>query len=549
MLINTTLWGFYSTSLEVDLFLLKQSIGLCLPYYAIPSKWLQVDDMPLTANGKVDKRRLRELAEQDSALPSPVTSSTELKVPEKALVTATSVPSFSQSSEVSLKEKQLANEIVLGPKKGFHGQRWLRHRFFNLYKRLFSLVLAGNLIPIIILSRTYWTKHELRLEDISTATAANLTVAILMRQEYVINLLFTIACAVPTWAPLCVRRQCARIFHIGGLHSGCAVMAVIWFMAFIVTATMYNVKNEPSVSVAALVMSYLVLALLLIILVGAWPEFRAKYHNRFEMIHRFAGWTALALIWIQSVLATDSLRPSTTPLGSALVQSPTFWLLIVITISIILPWLRLRRVTVYPERLSNHATRLHFTYTSTYPGTAVRLSERPLIEWHAFATISDPSRPNGFSLVISNAGDWTKRTIDTSPTKIWVRGIPACGVLRIAPLFKSIILVATGSGIGPCLPVILAKRVPCRIFWSTPHPRETYGDEIVNAVLDTDPNAVIHNTRTMGKPDMVAISYRLYKEMPGCEAVCIISNRKLTEKVVYGMESRGVPAYGAIWDS
>ena len=33
------------------------------------------------------------------------------------------------------------------------------------------------------------------------------------------------------------------------------------------------------------------------------------------------------------------------------------------------------------------------------------------------------------------------------------------------------------------------------------------------------------------------------------EAVIVISNKKLTWEVVYGMESRGIPAYGAIWDS
>ena len=33
------------------------------------------------------------------------------------------------------------------------------------------------------------------------------------------------------------------------------------------------------------------------------------------------------------------------------------------------------------------------------------------------------------------------------------------------------------------------------------------------------------------------------------EAVCVISNQKLTRKIVYGMMSRGIPAFGAIWDS
>ena len=47
---------------------------------------------------------------------------------------------------------------------------------------------------------------------------------------------------------------------------------------------------------------------------------------------------------------------------------------------------------------------------------------------------------------------------------------------------------------------------------------------------------------------MVALAYEMYVEM-GAEAVFIISNQKLTRKFVYGMESRGVPAYGPIWDS
>ena len=47
---------------------------------------------------------------------------------------------------------------------------------------------------------------------------------------------------------------------------------------------------------------------------------------------------------------------------------------------------------------------------------------------------------------------------------------------------------------------------------------------------------------------MVKLTYRLVKEF-NAEAVCIISNQKLTQKVVYGMTSRGIPAFGAIWDS
>ena len=47
---------------------------------------------------------------------------------------------------------------------------------------------------------------------------------------------------------------------------------------------------------------------------------------------------------------------------------------------------------------------------------------------------------------------------------------------------------------------------------------------------------------------MVKLTYRLVKEFEA-EAVVIISNEPLTRKVVDGMMSRGIPAFGAIWDS
>ena len=59
---------------------------------------------------------------------------------------------------------------------------------------------------------------------------------------------------------------------------------------------------------------------------------------------------------------------------------------------------------------------------------------------------------------------------------------------------------------------------------------------------------VILDTRKYGKPNMVKLTYRLVREF-NAEAVCIISNQKLTRKVVYGMVSLGIPAFGAIWDS
>lgn len=105
---------------------------------------------------------------------------------------------------------------------------------------------------------------------------------------------------------------------------------------------------------------------------------------------------------------------------------------------------------------------------------------------------------NGYSLVVSRAGDWTTKQINNPPTHLWVRGVPCYGVLKISTLFRRVVFVATGSGIGPCAPVILAKRVPIRLLWTSPNVRQTFGDKLVDSILDASPNAVIYGTSPSG---------------------------------------------------
>jgi hypothetical protein len=123
------------------------------------------------------------------------------------------------------------------------------------------------------------------------------------------------------------------------------------------------------------------------------------------------------------------------------------------------------------------------------------MSSSPLGDWHGFANVVEPG-VRGYSLVVSRAGDFTSAQIDTPPTHVWVRGIPTFGVLRIAPLFRRLVYVATGSGIGPMMSHILAAPVPFRLLWTAPNVRETFGDELVNAVLENSPGAVVYGKRS-----------------------------------------------------
>ncbi|KAI0315928.1 hypothetical protein OF83DRAFT_1173368 [Amylostereum chailletii] len=411
-------------------------------------------------------------------------------------VEATTIPSSNSSSleKGNYWDSYLEDDIP--DKTQGHILRNLRHQIFYLYRRLFGVAFVANMAIFIAFCIT----NHISSKHIGLIVIANLFASILMRNDYVINMFFNVFCAVPHSWPLFIRRHAAHVYHIGGIHSGCAVSATVWLVLFVVQATREVInRGLKHASIPTLVLSWIILIVLVTIIVLAHPRFRILFHNQFEMVHRFLGWTVTALVWAQAVLLINDWRPSSESLGRAC------------------------------------------------PGSFTRMSESPLTEWHSFATIGEPGK-TGYSAVVSRAGDWTSRMIEKPPTTLWVRGIPVYGVVSTTILFRRVILVATGSGIGPFTPVILAQKVPLRLLWTAPKVRETYGDEYVDAILDKDPDAVIYDTRKHGKPDMVKLTYKMYKDF-NAEAVCIISNEKLTRKVVYGLMSRGVPTFGAIWDS
>ena len=73
------------------------------------------------------------------------------------------------------------------------------------------------------------SKYSPLLVDISTAASANMLIAILIRQDYVLNTLFKLTWFIPFWFPLRVRRSLAKLYEYGGLHFGAAVCSVLFF--------------------------------------------------------------------------------------------------------------------------------------------------------------------------------------------------------------------------------------------------------------------------------------------------------------------------------
>ncbi|KAG9249079.1 hypothetical protein BJ878DRAFT_451042 [Calycina marina] len=433
----------------------------------------------------------------------------------------------------------------------------IRHIWLNVYHRLFILVFAANMIGLgfLIAVTPSWTENP-PLDTLATAAAGNILVAILIRQDYIINGLFKLTWFVPITAPLRLRRILAKVYEFGGVHSGAACSSVIWYLLFTIFLTQQFAVGR--IKELGFVMFTCCLAgVLLLIITTAMPGFRSKNHNTFEHIHRWCGWAALLLFWIDlSLYSYVMTLIASKPFYEVFFLLPAFWLLLIATIHAIMPWVRLHKLEVKAERLGNYAMRLHFKEPiPCFVG--LRIAQTPLGEWHSFACV--PSRDSGRSggyIIMSGVGDWTKRNIAIPQPYYWVKGRPVTGVLCMAKIFRSVIIVTTGSGIGPCLGVMQdIPRTTCRVIWSTPDPLNTYGQDIMGAVLATDARAVIYDTTAhkddKGKtirPDLPKMAWELYVQEKA-EAVFVISNPAVTKAIVFAMESRGIPAFGPIWDS
>ncbi len=429
-------------------------------------------------------------------------------------------------------------------------RRILKHRRAMHYNRLIVVILIVNISCAIYGASVagWWRADGTDLHAIALVAQVNLAVAVVFRQQYIINALAWLVTRPSTSWPLRVRWMLGKYYHFGGLHVGSAVSGTLWYVVLVATLISDTIVGVSDVSHAHIILVVTIVTAFAVMIVMALPRLRAAQHDRFEITHRFCGWIALVLVWINTLLFVNNRRGEAS-FGAALLAAPSFWLVVLTVASAIWPWLLLRRVPISHERPSSHAVILRLDHGVTPGiGTTRPISRHPFVGWHHFANVPAAPGAQGYRMVVSRAGDWTSAFVDAPPSHVWVRGIPKMGVANVRKLFTKVVLVALGSGIGPMLGHLLDASVPSRLVWVTKNPRNTYGDQLIDEIEAAHPDATIWDTSERGKPDMLQLAYAAYLES-GAEAVVCIANRAVTWQVVPGLESRGIPAFGPIWDS
>jgi hypothetical protein len=452
---------------------------------------------------------------------------------EKAIASATVLP-LSFSGKIARPEF-LEAYAKRHPMPQLVGPRWvlkLRFGFFTVYRRLFAIVFVANIAAIITLASR---GTETNSSQAAIGVGSCLFAAVLARFEPLINVVMSAHHLAPLSWPVSMRKRIAKVYSHGGIHSGCGASAAAWYIYLMILLALEPVTGHERLQIGIHFTTAIVFACLIIMIGMSHPRSRSRHHNLWEGSHRYVGWLLTAALLAQVFLFCGATDRS---FGSAVVRSTLFWQVMAVVGLLIYPWAVMRTRSYVPTQLASHALRLEFDYCKPKTGHCIRLGTSPLEDWHAFITIPRADGTKGFSVVISNAGDWTWDMITSKhrSSKIWVRGRLYLGVMEVPMLFSPLVIAATGSGIAPCMAFFNTHPGwPVRIVWSARAPEQTYGSQILETVLRADPKAIVINTTQTGRPDMAALVYAAYCVSPAQRACTIRANMDS------GDERRGYP--------
>lgn len=417
---------------------------------------------------------------------------------------------------------------------------------FTVYKRLFALCLTVNLVGLVVAVTGYFPYAK---DKAALFSIGNILASVLCRSEAFLRCIFWVTVKLLgrwSWVPLPVKTAATSFLQcVGGVHSGCGVSSILW----LIYSLLQTLSHRESSSDEIIGVAIAILGLLVISSLAAFPLVRHLHHNIFERFHRFAGWAALVLLWA-FVMLNASYNPVDKSYDfrcSSVVKKQEFWFTLVITLSIIFPWLFVRRVPVKVSAPSNHASLIKFQ-GGIESGILGRISRSPLSEWHAFGIISDGTEEH--MMLAGAVGDFTRRLVSDPPTHLWVRGLRFAGLPYLINMYKRVVVVATGSGICVFLSFMLQ---PCPadvyVIWVAKGIEENFGDEIVEKVKSYPAEKmIIHDTAVFGRPNVSKMTVEAVRRWGG-EVVIVTSNPSGSRDVVNGCKAAGIPAFGPIWDS
>ena len=426
----------------------------------------------------------------------------------------------------------------------------------NMHGFWWTLVSLANVLLLAIFYQTIY------LNDISTSilSVGNILIAVLIRNELILHFLYRLA----VWTSVKVNygkyylNSC--VHYIGGVHASCATWGFLW-----IVVDLWQQLGNPrdplsmptssdSISIAT---TSILFTLLAVIIVAAIPPLRHRFHDTFEISHRYLGWTALGILILHQIRFQFIIAFNQTYPLESLLTNPVLLMIVLIIFSIFLPWMSVQCFD-------------NFSFTMYCPSKGVLVITAPGsgdvgsfarisldgVEWHSFSvaktSLNKKTNKPEIHLIIGAVGDWTKGLIQQVekgrlPEKLWVRRVKPPGFMFSINAYSRVVVIATGAGIAPVIPHVIENGHKLCIVWVGNNHQQTYSEEVFS-LLDSHPRCNIYDTGVYGRPDVGQLAIQAVEDFRA-QAVFCVSNQSLTEKVVRACLSKNIPAYGATWDS
>ncbi|CAN1249829.1 Adenylate-forming reductase 03009 [Linum perenne] len=420
---------------------------------------------------------------------------------------------------------------------------------FTVYKRLFAVCLTINVVGLVLAATGNFSYGRNRAALFSVANIFALT---LCRSEAFLRIVFYLAVKIlgRSFIPLPIKTATTSLLQsLGGIHSSCGVSSVAWLIYSLILTLKFRDNTSPEIiAIASAILSLLCFSCL-----AAFPLVRHLHHNVFERIHRFAGWTALCLVWAFIILTVSydkATKSYSNQFVSKLIKQQEFWFTLGITLLLIIPWLTVRRIPVKISSPSGHASIIKFE-GGVEPGLLGRISPSPLSEWHAFGIISDGKDEH--MMLAGAVGDFTKSLVTNTPSHLWVRRVKFAGLPYLVNMYEKVVVVATGSGICVFLSFLLQEcRAEVCVVWVAKGIEQNFGEEIAGMVRGSEhaqhlkkKKVIVHDTAVLGRPNVSKMSVEAAKEW-GAQVVIVTSNPEGSRDVVNACKDAGIPAFGPI---
>ncbi|KAH9967880.1 hypothetical protein BC827DRAFT_1373120 [Russula dissimulans] len=443
-------------------------------------------------------------------------------------------------------EVVLGKETVAKSPAKKKGSKWiLWNLWFNTYRKLFTFVVALNLVGIILAASGHFPYAE---KWTGAMALGNLTVAILVRNELFGRFLY---CFVNTcfakWSPLWWRLGCTSVLqHLGGIHSGCALSGTGWLILKVVN----NFRHHSLHHLSILIVGTITNIVIIIVALSAIPWVRNTHHNVFERYHRFVGWLGLILTWAFTILGDlyDTETRTWNLSAKHILRQQDFWFAVVMTIFTVIPWLCVREVPVDIELPSPKVAIIRFK-RGMQQGLLGRISRTAIVEYHAFGIISEGTHAKHHYMICGVQGDFTRGLVDEPPRTLWTRELKFAGVSNTSTLYKRGIRICTGTGIGAALSTCI-QSPNWYLIWIGSDQEKTFGPTLSGLIhrhIEPDRLLLWDSKLRGGRPDTMKILKEAYYSW-GAEVVFITSNYIGNSEMMQGCKEAGIPAFGTLWD-